>query len=121
MIFFNISSILPLILLSIMNSRYEIAILASPFELFAIFCNNFVSYPELIFLLICFKILRISFSFNIQNRYNFILEIRALLREYDGFSVVVPISITEPSSIWGRNASCCILLNLCISSINMIV
>ena len=39
----------------------------------------------------------------------------------DGFSVVAPIKVMLPFSTKGRNASCCALLNLWISSINTIV
>ena len=39
----------------------------------------------------------------------------------DGFSVVAPIRIILPFSTNGRNASCCALLNLCISSTKSIV
>src|SRR5438477_1492832 len=39
----------------------------------------------------------------------------------DGFSVVAPISVTVPSSTWGRIASCCALLKRWISSMNRTV
>ena len=42
------------------------------------------------------------------------------MTEKYGFSVVAPISITVPFSTCGKSASCCNLLNLCISSINNI-
>ena len=46
---------------------------------------------------------------------------RDLLRSGDitskeGFSVVAPISVISPLSTCGKKASCCALLNLCISS-----
>lgn len=38
-----------------------------------------------------------------------------------GFSVVAPTSCIHPFSTYGKNKSCCALLNLCISSTNRIV
>ena len=46
---------------------------------------------------------------------------RAEMTSNDGFSVVAPISVMFPRSTWGRNASCCALLNRWISSTNTIV
>ena len=45
----------------------------------------------------------------------------APLTSNDGFSVVAPIRIMLPFSTNGKNASCCALLNLCISSTNSTV
>ena len=45
----------------------------------------------------------------------------ALFTSKYGFSVVAPISMTVPSSTYGKSASCCALLKRCISSINKIV
>src|SRR3984957_367677 len=39
----------------------------------------------------------------------------------EGFSVVAPINVMCPASTYGRNASCCALLNRCTSSTNTIV
>src|SRR6202035_4391498 len=38
-----------------------------------------------------------------------------------GFSVVAPINVMCPASTYGRNASCCALLNRCTSSTNTMV
>ena len=42
----------------------------------------------------------------------------AALSSKDGFSVVAPTSTTVPSSITGRNTSCCARLKRCTSSMN---
>ncbi len=39
----------------------------------------------------------------------------------EGFSVVAPINVMCPASTYGKNASCCALLNRCTSSTNTIV
>merc|ERR1719423_518113 len=41
---------------------------------------------------------------------------KALFRLKDGFSVVAPKNVIVPSSMWGRNVSCWVLLNLWTSS-----
>ena len=50
-----------------------------------------------------------------------VLESSAEITSNDGFSVVAPMSVMFPRSTWGRNASCCALLNRWISSTNTIV
>ena len=42
----------------------------------------------------------------------------ALMTSNDGFSVVAPMKVSVPSSTYGRNVSCCALLNRCTSSRN---
>lgn len=62
--------------------------------------------------------------FSSVNGSNFItidLDIKALFTSKYGFSVVAPIKIIVPFSTYGSKASCCSLLNLCISSINSIL
>ena len=41
--------------------------------------------------------------------------------EWNGFSVVAPISVTSPDSTTGRSASCCVLLKRWISSMKSTV
>ena len=45
----------------------------------------------------------------------------ALLSSKEGFSVVAPMKVMVPSSMWGRKASCWALLNRCTSSTNSTV
>ncbi len=53
--------------------------------------------------------------------YTLVRESRGEITSKDGFSVVAPMSLTVPSSTWGRSASCCDLENRCISSRKRIV
>ena len=103
------------------------AVLTSPFEIFASFLKVSSSIlmlysPNPSFLSIAFfSIWYIFSSVNGSSLITIDLEINALFTSKYGFSVVAPIKITVPFSTYGNNASCCNLLNLCISSINNIL
>src|SRR6202790_5522719 len=53
--------------------------------------------------------------------YTFVRDNSGEITSNEGFSVVAPINVMCPASTYGRNASCCALLNRCTSSTNTIV
>ena len=52
--------------------------------------------------------------------YTCVLDSSAAITSNEGFSVVAPINVIIPFSTAFNKESCCVLLNLCISSINRI-
>src|ERR1700676_1415628 len=53
--------------------------------------------------------------------YTFVRDNSGEITSNEGFSVVAPINVMCPASTYGKNASCCALLNRCTSSTNTIV
>lgn len=65
-----------------------------------------------VFIRACFSIFNTSSALNFSITTTLHLLSSALFKLNEGFSVVAPIRIIVPFSTWGRNVSCCSLLNL---------